>query len=81
MSKTTANSLLNNIEHKFHLVQDAEGAEMVYMLRKRISEIRAEITELKRRLTAMEKDAPWKSGGGGQRETENRPVLPHDDLP
>ncbi len=34
------NTLLNQIERKFHLADDQEGAEMVYRLRRHIEKIR-----------------------------------------
>ena len=60
--KYTIGNLINEIERRFHLVQDAEGAELTYLLRQLLDR-RARDADRRK------KGAPV-SGGGGQHEIE-----------
>jgi hypothetical protein len=60
--KYTIGNLINEIERRFHLVQDAEGAELTYLLRQLLDR-RARDADRRK------KGAPV-AGGGGQHEIE-----------
>jgi len=50
--------LLNDIENRFHLKMDSDGAEIVYLLRSRIAKLKIEVHEMRRRFNKLEKKNP-----------------------
>lgn len=71
MGDKTINQILQEIESRFHLKMDTDGAELVYLARSRIQKLKWSVHEMKLRLNSLEKEvdsikknAPSEEGAG-----------------